>query len=115
MSADFNEWAKFLRPLHAHQAAETIRADIVAHPGVDFRGARGGPRCLRPEQCWQRLRTRRSLCLLGPPEGDYPHRQLFTVFAVKVDKLNVTADTSAVVVCSSAFQYVCKGGDYGIV
>ena len=33
-----------------------------------------------------------------PPEGDHPHRYLFTVFAVKVDKLDVTADTSAAVV-----------------
>jgi Raf kinase inhibitor-like YbhB/YbcL family protein len=33
-----------------------------------------------------------------PPQGDHPHRYLFTVFAVKVDRLNVTADTSAAVV-----------------
>jgi Raf kinase inhibitor-like YbhB/YbcL family protein len=33
-----------------------------------------------------------------PPEGDHPHRYLFTVFAVKADKLNVTTDTSAAVV-----------------
>ena len=33
-----------------------------------------------------------------PPQGDHPHRYLFTVFAVKVDKLDVTADTSAAVV-----------------
>ena len=33
-----------------------------------------------------------------PPEGDHPHRYLFTVFAVKVDKLDVKADTSAAVV-----------------
>jgi Raf kinase inhibitor-like YbhB/YbcL family protein len=33
-----------------------------------------------------------------PPEGDNPHRYLFTVFAVKLDKLGVKADTSAVVV-----------------
>jgi Raf kinase inhibitor-like YbhB/YbcL family protein len=33
-----------------------------------------------------------------PPQGDHPHRCLFTVFAVKVDRLNVTADTSAAVV-----------------
>jgi Raf kinase inhibitor-like YbhB/YbcL family protein len=30
-----------------------------------------------------------------PPEGDHPHRYLFTVFAVKTDKLDVKADTSA--------------------
>jgi len=49
-------------------------------------------------------RTRTSDFLLsgygGPclPQGDHPHRYLFTVFAVKVDKLDVTADTSAAVV-----------------
>jgi Raf kinase inhibitor-like YbhB/YbcL family protein len=33
-----------------------------------------------------------------PPEGDHPHRYLFTVFAVGADKLPVKADTSAAVV-----------------
>jgi Raf kinase inhibitor-like YbhB/YbcL family protein len=33
-----------------------------------------------------------------PPQGDHPHRYLFTVFAVGVDKLPVAADTSAAVV-----------------
>ena len=33
-----------------------------------------------------------------PPEGDHPHRYLFTVFAVGTDKLDVTADTSPAVV-----------------
>ncbi len=33
-----------------------------------------------------------------PPEGDHPHRYLFTVFAVKADKIDVKADTSAAVV-----------------
>jgi Raf kinase inhibitor-like YbhB/YbcL family protein len=33
-----------------------------------------------------------------PPEGDHPHRYVFTVFAVGVDQLPVTADTSAAVV-----------------
>jgi Raf kinase inhibitor-like YbhB/YbcL family protein len=30
-----------------------------------------------------------------PPQGDHPHRYLFTVFAVGVEQLPVTADTSA--------------------
>jgi len=36
----------------------------------------------------------------GPcsPEGDHPHRYLFTLFAVGVEKLNVTADTSPAIV-----------------
>jgi Raf kinase inhibitor-like YbhB/YbcL family protein len=33
-----------------------------------------------------------------PPQGDHPHRYLFTVFAVKSDKLDVKPDTSAAVV-----------------
>ena len=33
-----------------------------------------------------------------PPAGDHPHRYLFTVFAVGVDRLPVTADTSAAVI-----------------
>jgi len=33
-----------------------------------------------------------------PPEGDHPHRYLFTVFAAKTDRLDVKADTSAAVV-----------------
>jgi Raf kinase inhibitor-like YbhB/YbcL family protein len=33
-----------------------------------------------------------------PPEGDHPHRYIFTVFAVALDALPVTADTSAAVV-----------------
>jgi Raf kinase inhibitor-like YbhB/YbcL family protein len=33
-----------------------------------------------------------------PPQGDHPHRYLFTLFAVGVDQLPVTADTSAAIV-----------------
>jgi Raf kinase inhibitor-like YbhB/YbcL family protein len=33
-----------------------------------------------------------------PPQGDHPHRYLFTVFAVGVDSLPVNADTSAAVI-----------------
>ncbi|MDI1345593.1 MAG: YbhB/YbcL family Raf kinase inhibitor-like protein [Pseudolabrys sp.] len=33
-----------------------------------------------------------------PPEGDHPHRYLFTVFAVGVEKLDVGADTAAAVI-----------------
>src|SRR3984893_4840919 len=33
-----------------------------------------------------------------PPQGDHPHRYLFTLFAVGVDQLQVTAATSAAVV-----------------
>jgi Raf kinase inhibitor-like YbhB/YbcL family protein len=49
------------------------------------------------------LQTRTDLGTPGyfgpcPPEGDHPHRYLFTVFAVKTDKLDVKADTSAAVI-----------------
>src|SRR6202163_439575 len=33
-----------------------------------------------------------------PPQGDHPHRYIFTVFAVGVDQFSITADTSAAVV-----------------
>src|SRR4029079_16762683 len=33
-----------------------------------------------------------------PPEGDHPHRYIFTIFAVKTNKLEVKADTSRAVV-----------------
>jgi Raf kinase inhibitor-like YbhB/YbcL family protein len=33
-----------------------------------------------------------------PPAGDHPHRYLFTVFAVGLDSLSATADTSAAVI-----------------
>jgi hypothetical protein len=49
------------------------------------------------------LMTRTDLGATGyigpcPPEGDHPHRYLFTVFAVGKDKLDVIADTSPAVV-----------------
>ncbi|HEX5211424.1 MAG TPA: YbhB/YbcL family Raf kinase inhibitor-like protein [Pseudolabrys sp.] len=49
------------------------------------------------------LQTRTELGATGylgpcPPEGDHPHRYLFTVFAVSKDKLDVAADTSPAVV-----------------
>jgi Raf kinase inhibitor-like YbhB/YbcL family protein len=49
------------------------------------------------------LQTRTDYGTLGyggpcPPPGDHPHRYLFTVFAVGVDQLQVTPDTSAAIV-----------------
>ena len=51
-----------------------------------------------------------------PPEGDHPHRYLFTVFAVKADKLDVKADTSAAVVGFNLhFNTLAKAADHGSV
>ena len=51
-----------------------------------------------------------------PPEGDHPHRYLFTVFAVRTDKLDVTADTSpAVIGFNLHFNDAGQGGDHGAV
>jgi hypothetical protein len=60
-------------------------------------GSKGG---MMPEGA---LMTRTELGDSGylgpcPPEGDHPHRYLFTVFAVGKEKLEVTADTSPAVV-----------------
>jgi hypothetical protein len=49
------------------------------------------------------LMTRTDLGATGyigpcPPEGDHPHRYVFTVFAVGKDRLDVIADTSPAVV-----------------
>ena len=49
------------------------------------------------------LQTRNDLGAPGyigpcPPEGDHPHRYLFTVFAVDAESLPVKADTSAAVI-----------------
>lgn len=49
-----------------------------------------------------------------PPEGDHPHRYLFTVFAVG-DRLDVTADTSAAVVGFNLhFKTLAKGVIMGL-
>ncbi len=51
-----------------------------------------------------------------PPEGDHPHRYLFTVFAVGEEKLDVTADTSAAVIGFNLhFKTLAKGHDHGAV
>jgi Raf kinase inhibitor-like YbhB/YbcL family protein len=50
-----------------------------------------------------------------PPEGDHPHRYLFTVFAVKADKLDVKADTSAAVVAFNLhFNTLAKAAIMGL-
>ena len=61
----------------------------------------GNPKSAKLPQ--RALQTRTDFGTLGyggpcPPAGDHPHRYLFTVFAVGVDRLPVTADTSAAVI-----------------
>ena len=73
--------------------------NIPANVGELAQGAGSAPGKLPPEA----LQTRTDFGAPGyggpcPPEGDHPHRYLFTVFAVKTDKLDVKADTSAAVV-----------------
>ncbi len=52
-----------------------------------------------------------------PPQGDKPHRYIFTIFAVDVDKLDATADASAAFVGFNLhFHTLAKGtltGKYG--
>jgi Raf kinase inhibitor-like YbhB/YbcL family protein len=51
-----------------------------------------------------------------PPPGDHPHRYLFTVFAVKADKLDVKPDTSAAVVGFNLhFNTPGQGPNHGLV
>jgi len=56
-----------------------------------------------PKLPMEALQTRTDVGASGyggpcPPLGDRPHRYLFTVFAVGVDSLQVTADTSAAII-----------------
>src|ERR1700686_2718120 len=80
-----------------HWLVVNIPADVSElEPGPGPRSARGklpaGAFPTRPRFCGPRFG---GPC---PPEGDHPHRYLFTVFAVSADKLPVAADTSAAVV-----------------
>ena len=50
-----------------------------------------------------------------PPQGDHPHRYLFTVHAVDLDKLDVTADSSAALVGFYLnFHTLAKGSLMGL-
>jgi Raf kinase inhibitor-like YbhB/YbcL family protein len=50
-----------------------------------------------------------------PPQGDHPHRYLFTVFAVGLDSLPVNADTSAAVIGFQLnFNTLAKGAIMGL-
>lgn len=50
-----------------------------------------------------------------PPEGDHPHRYVFTIHAVSMDQLPVTADTAAAVVGFYLnFNTLAKGSLMGL-
>jgi Raf kinase inhibitor-like YbhB/YbcL family protein len=73
--------------------------NIPANVGELAEGAGSAPGKLPPVA----LQTRTDFGAPGyggpcPPEGDHPHRYLFRVVAVKTEKLDVKADTSAAVV-----------------
>lgn len=51
-----------------------------------------------------------------PPEGDHPHRYLFSVYAVGTEKLSVSADTAAAVVGFQLhFNTLAKASLMGLV
>jgi Raf kinase inhibitor-like YbhB/YbcL family protein len=61
----------------------------------------GNPR--NPQLPQRTLQTRTDFGAPGyggpcPPEGDHPHRYLFTVFAVSVESLPANADTSVAII-----------------
>ena len=50
-----------------------------------------------------------------PPAGDHPHRYLFTIYALDLDKLDVTADSSAALVGFNLnFHTLAKGALMGL-
>ena len=93
------------RHLLRSRRADRLRLLALAggeHPGRRDASSRRGRQRGR-QAARRRLQTRTDFGAPGyggpcPPEGDHPHRYLFTVFAVAADKLPVTADTSAAVV-----------------
>jgi phosphatidylethanolamine-binding protein (PEBP) family uncharacterized protein len=61
------------------------------------------------------IRRSVDIALWCPPEGDHPHRYLFTVFAVGADRLPVATDTSAAVVGFSVhFNTLTKTASMGL-
>jgi phosphatidylethanolamine-binding protein (PEBP) family uncharacterized protein len=83
------------------------RLGLLALAGGEYSGQRDRA-CRGRWQCRRQIASRRTtnahglplarLWRAAPAPGDHPHRYLFTVFAVKADKLDVKPDTSAAVV-----------------
>jgi Raf kinase inhibitor-like YbhB/YbcL family protein len=79
-----------------HWLVVNIPASVSELP-LDAGNARSG---LLPRGA---LQTRTDFGMPGfggpcPPAGDHPHRYIFTIYAVSMDKLPVMADTSAAVI-----------------
>jgi Raf kinase inhibitor-like YbhB/YbcL family protein len=79
-----------------HWVVVNIPTDVTELPfGAGSPGGQGMP--------GGALQTRTDYGAAGyggpcPPEGDHPHRYLFTIHAVGMDKLPVTADTSCAII-----------------
>jgi hypothetical protein len=80
---------------------ELARSEYVTRRENELALDAGNPKV--PKLPKEALQTRTDFGAPGyggpcPPLGDHPHRYLFTVFAVGIDSLPVTADTSAAII-----------------
>ena len=101
------------------------RLGLLALAGGEHPGQRDGTGARRRQRGRQaaggRLQTRTDFGAPGyggpcPPEGDHPHRYLFTVFAVCADKLRREGrHVGGGGRLQLAFQHAGQGGDHGAV
>ena len=86
--------------VHLVKRCLEYRHVTVAHPVIDIRDLGLGTRTRTRTPGGIRTTPGCARCRGGPcpPEGDHPHRYVFTLHAVGLDALPVEADTSAAVV-----------------